>query len=105
MQMTLVSRTLVAAAAATLTAAAQQTLPDNVKQIVDRSCTACHGAAKQMANLRLDTPAALRRMIVPGKPDASALFLRVSTTEQPRMPLGGKLPDNEIAALRTWILN
>ena len=103
--MTLANRILIAAASASLTAAAQQTLPDNVKQIVDRSCTSCHGAGKQMADLRLDSPSALRRMIVPGKPDASALFQRISTTQQPRMPLGGKLPDNEIAAIRTWILN
>ena len=104
--MTLARRILVATAAATLMAAAQQTLPDNVKQIVDRSCTPCHGATKQMADLRLDTPAALRRMIVPGKPDSSTLFQRISgASDQPRMPLGGKLPDTEIAALRTWILN
>ena len=95
------------AAAVTLTAAsAQQTLPDNVKQIIDRNCTQCHGESKPMANLRLDSPAALRRIIVPGKPDSSNLFQRISgTTDQPRMPLGGKLADAEITAIRNWILN
>ena len=97
---------LITATAALTQLKAQQTLPDNVKQIVDRSCTPCHGAAQQMANLRLDTPTTLRRTIVPGKPDSSPLFQRVAGLENlPRMPLGGKLPDADIAALRTWILN
>ena len=104
--MTIACRILVACGSALAFAQAQQTLPDNVKQVVDRSCTPCHGPAKQMANLRLDTAAALRRIIVPGKPDSSVLYQRIAGLEnQPRMPLGGKLPDAEIVAIRNWILN
>ena len=104
--MTLACRILLATAAAALTAAAQQTIPDNVKQIVDRSCVPCHGATKPMASLRLDSAAAVRRMIVPGKPDDSTLFQRINASDKAlRMPLGGKLADTEIASIRSWILN
>ncbi|HEY3739274.1 MAG TPA: PSD1 and planctomycete cytochrome C domain-containing protein [Bryobacteraceae bacterium] len=81
--------------------------PAEVKAIIDKSCLGCHGPSRQMANLRLDTAGAIRKLVTPGKPDASTLFQRVAgvglNPDQARMPLGGKLADNEIATIRTWI--
>ena len=105
--MTLAARILVASASTVALTIAQQqppTPPPDVSRIVERSCTNCHGATRQMANLRLDTPGALRKMIVPGKPEASPLYQRIASLDkQARMPLGGKLEDSEIATIRNWI--
>jgi hypothetical protein len=43
--------------------------------------------------------------IIPGNAAASNLYRHVTGQEQPRMPLGGKLSDEEIAVLKAWIDN
>jgi hypothetical protein len=69
----------------------------------------CHGLASPMANLDLKTrEGALKGgqhgpAIVPGNAAASNLYKHVAGQEQPRMPLGGKLTDEEIAAIKAWI--
>ena len=63
-----------------------------------------------MGQLRLDSkPAAFRggvskNTLVPGKPDESELYRRVSaSSSQARMPMGGELAANEIELIRRWI--
>lgn len=72
-----------------------------------RSCRGCHGFA---AGLTLDSYATLMAggtngpVIVPGDPQASRLYLRVSRQLEPYMPPGTmRLSDAELDALRRWI--
>lgn len=101
-------------AAATAQEMGPGTLPKNffvsvVKPIFDSKCTSCHGSGKQKGDLRLDSAAEIRKStaIVPGKPDASALFTRlVSPDPEDMMPPkgeGGPLPAAQIEAVKRWI--
>src|SRR3954467_1135409 len=89
----------------------------DIRPILSDRCFACHGPDRnnRKANLRLDieaeAKAALkgnRFAIVPGKPEQSEVFRRITSTSKTlRMPpayLGhDALPQHEIALLRTWI--
>lgn len=82
--------------------------------LVDR-CESCHSAATGKTNggLALDTRAGWMKggesgpPIVPGEPENSLLIRAVQySSDGPQMPPkeeGGKLPDNEIAAITEWI--
>ncbi|GAB3649500.1 hypothetical protein GCM10028791_15170 [Echinicola sediminis] len=90
----------------------------HVRPILSDNCFACHGpdANKREAGLRLDTEegayAALKdnpelHVIVPGKPDASAAYQRIST-EDPSLQMPPpesnlKLDEAEIEIIRKWI--
>jgi len=58
-----------------------------------------------MANLRLDArQSAFARVLVPGKPEESTLFIRVAGIgDVARMPMGGRLADAQIALVKAWI--
>src|SRR5687768_15259025 len=99
-------------AAVVATAGAQT--PDysrQIKPILKAHCYACHGALKQEGGLRLDTAAALLKggdsgpAAIAGKPDASELVARVtSSDESVRMPQEAKpLSADEIDLIRRWI--
>jgi hypothetical protein len=84
-----------------------------IKPILDTKCTSCHGSSKQKADLRLDSVAAIRKgsdhpIIVPGNPDASEIYSRLtSTDEEEMMPpkeKNGPLPAAQIELFKTWIL-
>ncbi len=81
----------------------------DVAPILSQKCLQCHGSANPMANLDLRTrDGALKGgqhgpAIVPGDAGASHLYRHVAAQEQPRMPLGGKLSEDEIALLKVWI--
>lgn len=81
-----------------------------VSAIFQARCYACHNADKQKGGLTLDNYASAMagggsgKVIEPGDPDSSTLWLVVSHTEQPFMPPEApKLPDNELAIIRGWI--
>jgi mono/diheme cytochrome c family protein len=87
-----------------------------VRPILAGKCFACHGAdeAARQAGLRLDErdPALAQlasgeRAIVPGKPDASALVARITSSDadmaMPPAATGKKLTPQEVATLRAWI--
>ena len=83
----------------------------NVRPLLAEKCYACHSAKTMaMGELRLDSKAAVLRggsrgaAIVPSDPDASLLVkaIRYRTIDL-RMPPTGKLADNEIADIETWI--
>jgi hypothetical protein len=88
----------------------------DVRPILSNKCLACHGPddGTREAGLRLDEPKIATSeldsgatAIVPGKPDASELILRVTNEdESQRMPpaeFGKPLSADEIATLRRWI--
>ncbi len=83
---------------------------ESVEPIFEAKCYACHGEQQQLGQLRLDSrsvamgsgPSGPR--IVPHKPEESSIFQRVAGIgEGNRMPMGGELSDEEIAAIRSWI--
>ncbi len=90
------------------------------ERIVDAQCAGCHGADApaegldlRSASLRTATVGVASRerpdmlLIDPGKPEASYLFLKITSgppaTSGELMPRGGKLADAQIEALRAWI--
>ncbi|MFN0106885.1 MAG: PSD1 and planctomycete cytochrome C domain-containing protein [Bryobacteraceae bacterium] len=81
----------------------------DIAPIFARSCGACHGDSQQLSGFSLLTrESALRGgahgpAIVAGKSADSPLVKRLQGDLEPSMPLGGKLADTEIAAIRQWI--
>lgn len=83
----------------------------DIRPILSENCFACHGPdeGSRMANLRLDTREGVfsRGLIVPGKPEESELFRRITATGTPRvMPptLSGKrLKPEQREIIRRWI--
>jgi mono/diheme cytochrome c family protein len=77
--------------------------------ILQARCFACHGEQTGMSGLHLHSrEAALKGgsrgpAITPGNPETSLLWRAVTHAAKPSMPPGGKLPDEELATLRTWI--
>ncbi len=84
----------------------------HIKPLLARHCLQCHGPQKAEGGLRLDSRQGAFRggdstlpVLVPGKPEESELFRRVTSTDQTeRMPADGNpLNEEEIALLRRWI--
>lgn len=90
----------------------------HIRPILSDRCFKCHGpdAAQRKAKLRLDTPegayAALKddpesRVIIPGDPEHSEVFLRIATTDtsmiMPPVKSNLKLSELEIAYIKKWI--
>ena len=82
----------------------------DVRPILSNNCFACHGPDEKVrkADLRLDTrKGAIDSAIVPGKPDASELLKRVTSSEvaevMPPAKGGKKLTAREVEILRQWI--
>jgi mono/diheme cytochrome c family protein len=77
-----------------------------IQPIFQASCYGCHGPARQMAGLRLDSKkSAMAKVIVPGKSADSSLYQRVAGVgDQARMPMkGDALKPEQIALIRKWI--
>ena len=81
----------------------------NVRPVLAANCYACHGKDAQQAGLRVDSRAALLKggdsgtALVPGDPNKSLLVTTVQHSGKIKMPQGGKLKDDEIAALAAWV--
>ena len=84
----------------------------DIQPILNQNCVACHGGVRQKNGVSfifreeaLGTGKSGRPTIVPGKPDASELMARVTSTDpEARMPYHGPpLPPQQIALLRQWI--
>jgi mono/diheme cytochrome c family protein len=87
----------------------------DVRAIFSDNCFACHGfdANKRKANLRLDTKDGLftarkgRVPVVPGKPDQSELYKRIThpdpSERMPEKSFNKSLTDRQIAIVRKWI--
>ena len=82
-----------------------------VRPVLANNCFACH-TTSHLGGLEVNSREALLKggnsgpAIVPGKPDESILIQAVSHTHaRLKMPPGGKLKEQEIEDLRTWITN
>ncbi|MFL6463742.1 MAG: DUF1553 domain-containing protein [Bryobacteraceae bacterium] len=80
-----------------------------VQPILQKNCYGCHTAAA-MSGLRVDSIDALLKggnsgpAIVSGNPDKSLLIIAVRQTDNDlKMPKGGKLKPEEVAALEEWV--
>ena len=79
----------------------------DVRPILADACFACHGPdkAKRKAGLRLDREA--KDVVIPGQPDASELFRRISSADpNERMPPAKhpvKLTTRQIDLIKRWI--
>jgi mono/diheme cytochrome c family protein len=82
-----------------------------IQPLLARSCVACHGPAKQLANLRLDTPKGLLDggdsgpIFVAGKSQDSRLIHAVTGTNDAAImpPKQPRLTQGEIATIAGWI--
>ena len=87
----------------------------DVRPILSDGCFSCHGPneSARQAGLRLDVPEGALRdrgryggpVIVPGNPDESLLFHRITAADaRERMPRGrSPLSEDQVATLRHWI--
>ncbi|SMD00232.1 c-type cytochrome domain-containing protein [Pedobacter nyackensis] len=86
---------------------------DVIQPILQKKCVQCHRDGKQKGELSLESLAALKeggkngQAAVPGKPDASELFKRITLDEDHKdfMPADGKAPltKNEVKLIAWWI--
>lgn len=91
-------------------AAADVDFTRDIEPIFREKCYSCHGPGQQLGQLRLDSRSVAfadgvtGKRIVPRKARASMIYSRVAGLgELPRMPMGGKLADAEIALIERWI--
>ncbi|MFO0803651.1 MAG: c-type cytochrome domain-containing protein [Gemmataceae bacterium] len=89
---------------------AKPTYDDDVVAIFKQHCTGCHGNDKQKSDLNLATFSALQKggssgaVVVPGNPDKSRVYLLSAHKDEPKMPSADKkIPDAQLALLKTWI--
>jgi hypothetical protein len=84
----------------------------DIRPILNQNCVHCHGGVRQKNGVSfifreeaLGVGKSGRRTIVPGKPEASELIARVTSTDpETRMPYHAPpLPPQQIALLRQWI--
>src|SRR6185437_1791393 len=84
----------------------------DIRPILNQNCVQCHGGVRQKNGVSfifreeaLGVGKSGRRTIVPGKPEASELIARLTSTDaETRMPYHGPpLPPQQIALLRRWI--
>ncbi|MFG0335239.1 MAG: c-type cytochrome domain-containing protein [Maioricimonas sp. JB049] len=86
------------------------TYQDHVLPIFRQRCGACHNPNDRRGGLALDSYAAAMEggssgaVVEGGDPDASYLWMLVTHDSEPFMPPGGgKLPQDELDLIRTWI--
>ncbi|MDE3196430.1 MAG: DUF1553 domain-containing protein [Acidobacteriota bacterium] len=70
--------------------------------MLSAKCVQCHDAKSKMGGLDLTDRAQLQR-VTAGKSADSSLYRHLTGAAQPRMPLGGRLADPQIALFREWI--
>jgi hypothetical protein len=79
-----------------------------VRPVLTSGCYSCHGPQQQFSSLRVDSREALLKggnrgpAIIPGDPKLS-LLARAVRHDGLKMPVGGKLPAEQIEAIEKWI--
>ncbi|HEX4997616.1 MAG TPA: SUMF1/EgtB/PvdO family nonheme iron enzyme [Terriglobia bacterium] len=74
--------------------------------VLQKNCAACHGeGGVASAFMPLNRAAMVRQgAVIPGRPEESPLYRRITGAVQPAMPEGGpRLPAYDIAKIRQWI--
>ena len=101
---------ILACASALAHAADAPSYAKDIAPLFANRCAGCHGASVHMGGLTIDSYAGVMKgsahgaVIVPGKSDASRLFLLVTAKMKPAMPMDGtKLSDGDIALIKNWI--
>ncbi|MEK0448130.1 MAG: hypothetical protein RL088_398 [Verrucomicrobiota bacterium] len=80
-----------------------------VQPLFDVQCVKCHGPIEQKGGLELDTVDSVLKggdsgaVVIPGKPEASALFHNLAPDADPHMPPKKQLSDGEREIVREWI--
>jgi hypothetical protein len=91
---------------------AQRDLEKQARAILEANCYRCHShqAGKSKGDLMLDSLASMRKggvtapAVVPGEPGKSLLIKAIlHEDEELKMPRGGKLPEEQIRVLQTWV--
>lgn len=78
----------------------------DVQPILEARCVRCHGPKKQKGRLRLDTGEGLARVVVPGRRDASELYVRIALPAfdiEVMPPEGEPLEAAQIETIGRWI--
>jgi len=71
-----------------------ESFPAGAQRALEQNCTACHGASKQLGNVRLDSRSGFEK--------AGAVSVLLSV-ESGAMPPGEKLAASDFASLRNWL--
>lgn len=86
------------------------TYQDHVLPLFRNACLNCHNPDKKKGDLDLSTYAGLTagggsgKVVLPGDADGSTLMKVITWSAEPNMPpKGDKLPDKDLATIRTWI--
>ncbi len=74
---------------------------DKIAPVLIERCVPCHSSVKVMGGVRLTTNVSVSRVVVPGQPEKSALYLAVESGKMP--PGDGQLPKDQRDAIRDWI--
>ena len=90
------------------TPASTEFFEKKIRPILATNCQTCHNIRQKTAGLDLSTAEGFQRggqsgpVIMPN-PDASRLLKVIAYTESMKMPPTGKLSDEDIADITTWV--
>jgi mono/diheme cytochrome c family protein len=80
-----------------------------VRPVLVENCFTCHGEKKQKGGLRLDSLGSLLKgsdsgpVLIAGEPEKSVLIHAIRQDGEVKMPPKGKLPEEAIEAITTWV--
>jgi formylglycine-generating enzyme required for sulfatase activity len=74
---------------------------EKIAPVLIERCVPCHSSVKVMGAVRLTTNVSVSRVVVPGQPEKSPLYLTVESGSMP--PGGAQLPKDQRDAIRDWI--
>jgi formylglycine-generating enzyme required for sulfatase activity len=74
---------------------------EKIAPVLIERCVPCHSSVKVMGAVRLTTNVSVSRVVVPGQPEKSPLYLSVESGSMP--PGGPQLPKDQRDAIRDWI--
>jgi hypothetical protein len=86
----------------------QEFFETKVRPLLAKNCYTCHTDARA-GGLQMDSEDGIKRgskdgpVLVPGKPDESKLIQAIRYKDRIKMPPSGKLTDEEISTLETWV--